>query len=108
MSDCLPKTPAQTVFDEEEQVSHIVEILKAVAHPLRIRVVAALADGPEHVNGLATRLGSNQAVVSQQLRILRMAGLVASTREGGYAIYRITEPRLHDLLHCMESCALER
>lgn len=108
MNEAAKPPPDPAVFDDDAQVLRIVEILKAVAHPLRLRVVAALAQGPENVNGLAERLDSSQAVVSQQLRILRMSGLVDSTRERGFSIYRLTEPRLLDLLNCMESCAVPR
>jgi DNA-binding transcriptional ArsR family regulator len=49
---------------------------KAVGNPVRLRIVAALCEGEENVGGLAERLDLKQAIVSQQLRILRMSGLV--------------------------------
>jgi ArsR family transcriptional regulator len=82
----------------------VAEVLKAVAHPLRIRIVALLSRGQEHVNALAAKLGVSQAIVSQQLRILRDRGLVAAERENGFARYRLAEPQLENLLCCMEKC----
>ena len=45
-----------------------------------------------------------QPIISQQLRILRSNGLVAATRENGFAVYRLEEPALRDLVGCMEKC----
>jgi ArsR family transcriptional regulator len=86
------------------RAEHIAEVLKAVAHPLRLRIVATLCAGEAHVTALAERLAVPQPVVSQQLRILRGHGLVAATREGGFARYRLAEPALKDLVCCMEKC----
>jgi DNA-binding transcriptional ArsR family regulator len=83
----------------------VAEILKAVAHPLRLRIVALLCEGELKVNALAERLGASQAIVSQQLRILRMHRLVIAVRQNGYASYRLLEPRLRDLVMCVEGCA---
>ena len=49
------------------------ESLKALAHPARLRVIAALCEQEESVIGLSQRLDVPQAILSQQLRILRMA-----------------------------------
>jgi DNA-binding transcriptional ArsR family regulator len=89
---------------DEGKATRVVEVLKAVAHPLRIRIVAILCQRQEHVNGLAEELGVPQAIVSQQLRILRLKNLVAATRADGFAHYRLAEPHLRDLVCCMERC----
>jgi DNA-binding transcriptional ArsR family regulator len=86
------------------RAEHLAEVLKAVAHPLRLRIVALLCQGEEHVNGLAGKLDAPQPIVSQQLRILRSHGLVAVTRADGFARYRLAEPALRELVCCMEKC----
>ncbi|BDG06038.1 ArsR/SmtB family transcription factor [Anaeromyxobacter oryzae] len=86
------------------RAEHIAEVLKAVAHPLRLRIVATLCEADAHVNGLAERLGASQPIVSQQLRILRSHGLVSATRRDGFARYRLAEPALRNLVCCMERC----
>ena len=83
------------------------DILKALAHPARLQIVATLCDGEETVNGLAGRLDLKQAIVSQQLRILRMSGLVAASRTNGFSRYGLAEPRLRDLIGCLEGCHRE-
>ncbi len=88
----------------DRRAAHVAEVLKAVAHPLRIRIVALLCRGEQHVNGLAEALEVPQAIVSQQLRILRLRNLVAVTRQDGFAHYRLAEPQLQELVCCMERC----
>ena len=90
--------------ENEDKCAQAVNMLKAIAHPIRLRIIAILCDEDEHVNGLAERLGTPQSVVSQQLRILRMSSLVSSTRQGGFAVYSLAEPRLRELIGCMNKC----
>jgi DNA-binding transcriptional ArsR family regulator len=94
----------QSVVDSTPLARHAAEVLKAVAHPLRIRIVGALCGRSQNVGELAERLGAPQAIVSQQLRILRMRGLVGVTRENGHALYWIAEPHLHDMIRCVSGC----
>jgi ArsR family transcriptional regulator len=83
---------------------HLAEVLKAVAHPLRLRIVAILVEGDANVTELAEKLGAPQPIVSQQLRILRGHGLVSAEREDGFATYRLLERNLEGLVSCMERC----
>jgi len=85
----------------------VSQILKALGHPLRIRIISLLAsDGERHVGGLAEHLEVQQPIISQHLRILRMSHLVSSTRRDGFAWYALAEPKLVDLLGCLEGCRL--
>jgi len=86
------------------RADHVADVLKAVAHPLRLRIVAVLCEGEENVTALAEKVEASQAIVSQQLRILRSRGLVAANRQGGFARYRIVEQNLRGLVRCMEKC----
>ncbi len=84
-----------------EQLS---EILKALGHPLRLQVISILAQGEENVGALAEQMGVAQASLSQQLSILRSRGLVSRRRQNGRAIYSLAEPRLVDLVQCVQGC----
>jgi DNA-binding transcriptional ArsR family regulator len=95
-----------TLTQDPEIANRIAELLKALAHPLRIRMVALLCKGERHVNGLAEELGVKQAIISQQLRILRMRRLVEVVRKQGLSNYRLAEPRLRELVRCLETCSL--
>jgi len=100
----VPVAPRPAIATDPVRAAHLAEVLKAVAHPLRLRIVAILVEGDAHVTALAERLGAGQAIVSQQLRILRHHGLVAADREGGFATYRLVERNLAGLVGCMERC----
>ena len=89
---------------DPERARRVSEVLKAVAHPLRIRIVAILAEGDENVTALAETLEAPQGIVSQQLRILRSQGLVEAVRENGFARYRLIETNLRTLVACMKGC----
>ena len=91
---------------EATQAEHLAELLKALGHPVRLRIVAILSGGDRCVGELADLLGVRQATASQQLRILRMSGLVRVTRRGGYSHYCLAEPRLIDLVGCLRGCSL--
>jgi DNA-binding transcriptional ArsR family regulator len=86
------------------RAAEIAEILKALSHPVRLQIIALLCEGEATVSALTDKLGVAQTVVSQQLRILRMSNLVEFKRVGGFAEYRIAEPRLAELIHCLEGC----
>ena len=88
----------------EENATQLSEMLKALGHPLRLRMVAMLCVEDERVGDLAARLGVAPALVSQQLRILRMTGLVEVVREDGVGRYTLAEPRLIDMVECMAGC----
>jgi ArsR family transcriptional regulator len=83
----------------------LVAVLKAVAHPIRLRIVSLLCGGERHVNALADDLGAPQAIVSQQLRILRTQGIVAASRVRGFAVYRLQKQALHELIRFARGCA---
>lgn len=96
--------PPLPVFADPARAERLAAVLKAVAHPLRLRIVAMLCQADETVGGLAGRLGADPVIVSQQLRVLRDHGLVGAARDGGFARYRIAEENLRGLVHCMERC----
>jgi len=84
------------------------ELFKALAHPLRLRIVAALASGPLHVTALSERLEAPQPFVSQQLRRLKDAGLIEPHTKQGHTFYQIAEPHLFDMLECLSRCMRAR
>jgi ArsR family transcriptional regulator len=74
------------------------ELFKALAHPARIRALEVLADGERSVGDLQPDVGIELSHLSQQLAVLRRAGLVATRKEGPAVIYSIRDPLLVDLL----------
>jgi DNA-binding transcriptional ArsR family regulator len=78
------------------------EFFKALAHPLRIKILDVLRHGELGVNELCVRLGVEQSTVSQQLAILRTRDLVAGRKHGNMVSYSVKDPatfRLLDVAH---------
>jgi DNA-binding transcriptional ArsR family regulator len=74
------------------------QIFKVLTHPTRLAILALLRDGEHCVCHLEAYLGLRQAYISQQLAVLRETGLVQDRREGWNIFYRITDPRIYDVL----------
>ncbi|WP_010268800.1 ArsR/SmtB family transcription factor [Paenibacillus senegalensis] len=74
------------------------EFFKALAHPLRIRILELLSDGEKTVNELQSILGLEGSAVSQQLAVLRNRNVVQGIKEGTSVIYSLRDPLIKDLL----------
>ena len=73
-------------------------IFRALMHPARLAILETLRDGEVCVCHLEALLGYRQAYLSQQLAVLREAGLVADRREGWNVYYRVAQPAVFALL----------
>jgi ArsR family transcriptional regulator len=93
-------TTARSV--EREQALPIselkAEMFRALSHPARIRVLETLALGERSVGELQPEIGIESSHLSQQLGVLRRAGLVSSRKEGQSVYYSIKDPLLVELL----------
>jgi ArsR family transcriptional regulator len=75
------------------------EFFRALAHPVRIRLLELLsASGAHTVQALQQRLGIDQPIVSQQLARLRASGIVTATKEATSVTYALADPLIADLL----------
>lgn len=74
------------------------ELFRTLGHPVRIRVLELLQDGPLPVHELIANIDVEPSNMSQQLAVLRRAGLVTSSREGSTVLYTLSTPDVADLL----------
>lgn len=74
------------------------EFFKALAHPLRIRILELLRDGDLYVHELQAHLGVDSSVVSQQLALLRSKNIVVGNKQGVKVTYSVKDPLIFDLL----------
>ena len=74
------------------------EFFKALAHPIRIRILEILVRGGRSVHELQEALGVDQPIVSQQLAVLRTKNIVEGRKEGSAMRYTVRDPILRDLL----------
>ncbi|WP_412538473.1 metalloregulator ArsR/SmtB family transcription factor [Longispora sp. K20-0274] len=70
-------------------ISAAPDVLRLVADPLRARIVEFLAEGPACTCHLVEELGATQSNISNHLRVLREAGLVAAEPRGRFTYYRL-------------------
>ncbi|MFC9118488.1 ArsR/SmtB family transcription factor [Streptomyces sp. NPDC057067] len=74
------------------------EFFKTLGHPVRIRVLELLSRREHAVSELLSEIGVEAAHLSQQLAVLRRAGLVVPRREGSSVSYSLTNPQVAELL----------
>ena len=86
---------------DKELATRAADVLKAVAHPIRLQIVELLEDGELCVGSIADALGDKQAIVSQQLNIMKSRGIVATRREGAKVFYHIENPNVIRVLSCV-------
>jgi DNA-binding transcriptional ArsR family regulator len=79
------------------------EFFKTLGHPVRIRVLELLCTREHAVSELLAEIGIEAASLSQQLAVLRRAGLVHTRREGSTMHYSITSPQIADLMSVARS-----
>jgi DNA-binding transcriptional ArsR family regulator len=74
------------------------ELFRALMHPARLAILKMLRDGEACVCHLEAHLGYRQAYLSQQLAILRTAGLIHDRRVGWNIYYQVAQPEVFTLL----------
>ena len=75
-----------------------VQIFKVLTHPARLAILEILQDGEHCVCHMEAHLGFRQAYISQQLSVLREAGLVQDRRDGWNIFYNVADNRIYDVL----------
>ena len=74
------------------------EFFKALAHPLRIRILDELRRGEVGVNELCARMDVEQSTLSQQLAVLRNRSIVVGRKEGQGVFYSVRDSEIFKLL----------
>ncbi|CAM5290758.1 MULTISPECIES: helix-turn-helix transcriptional regulator [Streptomyces] len=74
------------------------EFFRMLGHPVRIRVLELLQDGPMPVRDLLAAIEVEAPGLSQQLAVLRRSGIVTSTRQGSTVVYALAGGDVADLM----------
>ncbi|MEV3869623.1 metalloregulator ArsR/SmtB family transcription factor [Streptomyces sp. NPDC049906] len=74
------------------------EFFRMLGHPVRIRVLELLQDGPAPVRDLLAEIEVEPSSLSQQLAVLRRSGIVTATREGSTVVYALAGGDVADLM----------
>jgi DNA-binding transcriptional ArsR family regulator len=75
----------------------MIEAMKALAHPLRWRILTALGGGERNVGEIETATGISQPGLSQQLGVLRKAGLVTTRKDAKLVFYSLAADELSEV-----------
>ena len=96
---------------KQEHIETAARALKAIAHPLRLKILCILGgSGEVSVHDIVDQVGTSQSNISQHLSILREKGILASRKDANKVYYRIADPKILQLIGAMRSafCSNDR
>jgi ArsR family transcriptional regulator len=94
----MDKKTQKIIYDKQ------AEILKAMAHPVRIAILDFLKDGEQCVCDIAKHIGSERSNVSRHLSLLVSCGVLEYRKVGLNVIYRLKARCIMDFFECITTC----
>lgn len=92
----------EKVMDKNYQQAELkADVLKALAHPTRLTMVEALANGEKCVCELNEFFAADHSTISKHLTILKLSGLVSDRKDGLKVYYRLECPCIMDFIKCI-------
>ena len=91
-------------FDLIEKAEHIelaARAMKAMAHPLRLKILCVLGGNEVSVQDIVDAVGTSQSNISQHLAILRDKGVLRARKDANRVYYRVGDERTLQLLGMM-------
>lgn len=100
-----PRTPNDEdpfgLIGHEDDIREASEALKAMAHPLRLKILCLVGKGELMVQEIVEAVGTSQSNISQHLAVMRERGLLSSRKEANKVFYRIEDPRILKMIEMM-------
>ena len=87
---------------KEEDIDRASRSLKAISHPLRLKILCVLGDKEVSVQDIVDNVGTSQSNISQHLAILRDKGILASRKDANRVYYRVGDYRTLRLISMMQ------
>jgi Predicted transcriptional regulators len=81
------------VMARDEDIERASRSLKAMSHPLRLKILCTLGDREVSVQTIVEHVGTSQSNISQHLAILRDKGIIAARKESNRVYYRVSDSR---------------
>jgi DNA-binding transcriptional ArsR family regulator len=92
------------LITNEEDIFNASHALKAMAHPLRLKILCILGGvGEVSVQDIVEQVGTSQSNISQHLSILREKGILVSRKDANKVFYRVADPKILQLIGSMRS-----
>lgn len=86
----------------DEDIRQAAHCLKAMSHPLRLKILCTLGHSRVSVQDIVERVGTTQSNVSQHLCILREKGILACSKDGNRVYYYVDDKRTLQLIEMMK------
>lgn len=101
--------PTFNLIDRQEHIEMAARALKAIAHPLRLRILCVLGDQEACVQEIVDAVGTSQSNISQHLAILREKGVLLTRKDANRVFYRVGDQRTLQLVVMMREvfCGVE-
>jgi DNA-binding transcriptional ArsR family regulator len=91
--------PSQTeIIEHDEHIDLAARALKAMSHPLRLKIMCVLGDKEVSVQEIVDAVGTTQSNISQHLAILRDKEVLVTRKDANRVYYRISDPRTLKLI----------
>jgi len=90
------------LMTREEDIDRASRSLKAMSHPLRLKILCTLQDQEVSVQDIVDNVGTSQSNISQHLAILRDKGILASRKDANRVFYRVGDARTLRLIGMMQ------
>ncbi|MFC1537833.1 ArsR/SmtB family transcription factor [Candidatus Latescibacterota bacterium] len=87
-----------------KKIEKAAEIFKGFGNPIRIRIIDLLQGKSIRVKEISESLNYSQPIISQQLKILKGAGIVNRVKKKQSYLYELTDPHYSDMIKCMKGC----
>jgi DNA-binding transcriptional ArsR family regulator len=97
------------LITRDEDIDRASRSLKAMSHPLRLKILCTLGDQEVSVQDIVEHVGTSQSNISQHLAILRDKGILASRKDANRVYYRVSDSRTLRLIGMMREvfCSME-
>jgi ArsR family transcriptional regulator len=92
---------ANKLIDKDEDIRQAALAVKAIAHPLRLKILCVLGDQEVSVQDIVEQVGTSQSNISQHLSILRDKGVLTTRKDANRVYYRIGDLRTLKLVGMM-------
>jgi ArsR family transcriptional regulator len=92
---------AQVLMTGDEEVEQASRSMKAIAHPLRLKILCLLGSREVSVQEIVERVGTSQSNISQHLAILRDKGILTARKDANRVFYRVGDVRTLRLIGMM-------
>jgi DNA-binding transcriptional ArsR family regulator len=101
--------PSFNLIDKQEHIEMAARALKAIAHPLRLKILCVIGDQEACVQEIVDAVGTSQSNISQHLAILREKGVLQTRKDANRVFYSVTDPRTLQLVSLMREvfCGVE-